>query len=159
MKGRKPKPTALKIAEGNPGKRALNHNEPKPGPGVPECPAHLHGESRKEWGRIAPELDRMGLLTHVDRVALACYCESWGSYINALLQMRKKGEVVIGSEGQEIKSKWRIIADDQKRLFTRILAEFGLTPSSRARMSVKPAATPTDELQDFIKDTKIQNQV
>jgi len=30
MAGRKPKPTALKIIEGNPGKRPLNKNEPKP---------------------------------------------------------------------------------------------------------------------------------
>jgi P27 family predicted phage terminase small subunit len=151
MKGRKPKPTALKIAEGNPGKWPLNHNEPKPTPGAPACPKHLSGESRKEWERLAPELDRMGLLTLVDLAALAGYCESWGSYLNALAKMKKGGEVVLGSEGQEIKSKWRIIADDQKRIIHKFLSEFGLTPSSRARLAVKPPTTPVDELQEFIK--------
>ena len=29
--GRKPKPTAVKVLEGNPGKRSLNTQEPKPG--------------------------------------------------------------------------------------------------------------------------------
>ena len=30
MRGRKPKPTALKLLEGNPGKRRINGTEPKP---------------------------------------------------------------------------------------------------------------------------------
>lgn len=30
QRGRKPKPTAVKVLEGNPGKRSLNTNEPKP---------------------------------------------------------------------------------------------------------------------------------
>jgi hypothetical protein len=34
-------PTALKVVMGNPGKRPLNHLEPKPRLAVPSCPAHL----------------------------------------------------------------------------------------------------------------------
>ena len=34
-RGRRPKPTALKRAAGNPGKRALNHAEPQPPEGLP----------------------------------------------------------------------------------------------------------------------------
>ena len=30
QRGRKPKPTAVKVLEGNPGKRSLNTAEPKP---------------------------------------------------------------------------------------------------------------------------------
>ncbi len=37
MAGRKPKPTALKELEGNPGKRKLNKKEPIPGKGMPDC--------------------------------------------------------------------------------------------------------------------------
>ena len=39
--GRPPKPTYLKVLEGNPGKRPLNENEPKPKPSAPKCPAWL----------------------------------------------------------------------------------------------------------------------
>ena len=35
MAGRKPKPTALKKLEGNPGKRKLNMKEPVPAKGMP----------------------------------------------------------------------------------------------------------------------------
>ena len=37
-RGRKPKPTALKLLEGNPSRRALNKNEPQPPTSIPECP-------------------------------------------------------------------------------------------------------------------------
>ena len=38
MAGRKPKPTAMKNLEGNPGKRKLNKDEPVPAKGMPGCP-------------------------------------------------------------------------------------------------------------------------
>ena len=41
MAGRKPKPTAVKKLEGNPGKRKLNTKEPNPGKGMPDCPVWL----------------------------------------------------------------------------------------------------------------------
>ena len=41
MAGRKPKPTAQKKLEGNPGKRKLNTKEPVPGKGMPDCPKWL----------------------------------------------------------------------------------------------------------------------
>ena len=41
MAGRKPKPTALKKLEGNPGKRKLNMKEPMPEKGMPDCPKWL----------------------------------------------------------------------------------------------------------------------
>jgi hypothetical protein len=36
MAGRKPKPTAVKKLEGNPGKRKLNTKEPVPAKGLPD---------------------------------------------------------------------------------------------------------------------------
>ena len=48
MAGRKPKPTALKKLEGNPGKRKLNTKEPMPGKGMPDCPKWLLPEGSEE---------------------------------------------------------------------------------------------------------------
>ena len=47
--GRKPKPTAIKELEGNPGKRKLNKKEPKPEKGMPVCPEWLLPEAKAEW--------------------------------------------------------------------------------------------------------------
>jgi len=50
MAGRKPKPTAVKKLEGNPGKRKLNTKEPNPGKGMPDCPAWLLPEAKNGSG-------------------------------------------------------------------------------------------------------------
>ena len=51
-RGRKPTPTAIKVLEGNPGKRPLNANEPKPKKKAPRCPSWLEDEAKKN-GRIS----------------------------------------------------------------------------------------------------------
>ena len=57
MAGRKPKPTALKKLEGNPGKRKLNTKKPVPGKGMPNCPKWLLPEAKKEWERLCVKLN------------------------------------------------------------------------------------------------------
>ena len=52
MAGRKPKPTALKKLEGNPGKRKLNTKEPIPAKGMLNCPEWLLPEAKKEWENL-----------------------------------------------------------------------------------------------------------
>lgn len=46
-RGRKPTPTAIKVLEGNPGKRPLNANEPKPKKKAPRCPSWLEEEAKR----------------------------------------------------------------------------------------------------------------
>jgi len=76
MRGRRPKPTRLKVLTGNPGKRPMNTNEPKPEPTVPECPNELGPVARAEWDRLAAELGKLKILTALDRAALAAYCRA-----------------------------------------------------------------------------------
>ena len=66
MAGRKPKPTAMKNLEGNPGKRKLNKDEPVPAKGMPGCPEWLMPEAKEEWYRLAELMNQMGVLTEVD---------------------------------------------------------------------------------------------
>ena len=56
-----PKPTALKVLEGNPGKRPLNDHEPIPPKGELKCPSWLLPEAKKEWKRLASSLEAMGV--------------------------------------------------------------------------------------------------
>ena len=77
-RGRKPKPTAIKLLEGNPGRRPLNEHEPVPPKATIKCPAWLEPEAKKEWKRLAPALESMGVLTSVDISAFAGYCQAYG---------------------------------------------------------------------------------
>lgn len=67
MAGRKPKLTALKKLEGNPGKRQLNVKKPIPGKGIPDCPKWLFPEAKMEWERLCVKLSEMGVLTETDK--------------------------------------------------------------------------------------------
>jgi phage terminase small subunit len=71
MRGRKPKPTYLKVLEGNPGRRPPNAGEPKPARRAPTCPSHLCPAAKAEWKRLAQQLSVLRILTELDRAALA----------------------------------------------------------------------------------------
>ena len=67
MRGPPPKPTYLRILEGNPSKRPLNRNEPQPPPvETLDPPDYLGGHAATEWCRIVPGLSAMRLLTIAD---------------------------------------------------------------------------------------------
>ena len=77
MAGRKPKPTAVKKLEGNPGKRKLNNKELDPKKRMPACPDWLMPEAKKEWERLAELMNQMDVLTEADMAAFAAYCQSY----------------------------------------------------------------------------------
>ena len=92
-RGRKPKPTALKVLEGNPGKRPLNDREPVPPKATLKCPAWLLPEAKKEWKRLAPALEAMGVLTMADLTAFEGYCQASVSYTH-LDVYKRQGEAL-----------------------------------------------------------------
>ena len=84
MRGRRPTPTRLKLLTGNPGKRPLNEDEPRPESAVPECPPELSPTARKEWDRLVGELGALRMLTNLDRAALAAYCGAYALWAEAM---------------------------------------------------------------------------
>ena len=118
MRGRPRTPTALKIVRGNPGKRALPKNEPKPTVGA-KVPGWLTVRGRKEWERLGPMLERNGVLTEMDAESLGELCEA-----KAVLKLQLR------EEGRFSTELWRAIQAMEAR--------FGLAPSDRARLAVEP---------------------
>ena len=132
-----PKPTALKRLAGNPGKRPLNEDEPQFSVGHMSAPKHLSEEAKREWHRVTRELLEVGLLTRVDRAALAAYCQAWATWKEAEENLQKDGRVLLTDKGYAYQSPWVGIgaaAIDQMRRFG---AEFGMTPASRSRIHVE----------------------
>lgn len=147
MRGRKPKPTALKVLAGNPGKRRLP-TEPELSRAIPRCPKHLCGEARREWRRVAGELYEAGLLTRVDRAALAAYCQAWAHWVEAEAKVRELGAVVKTQSGGLAQNPWLGVANRAMDEMRRFLVEFGMTPSSRARVKVE--AQPAPDLAEVL---------
>ena len=89
-RGRKPKPTAMKELEGNPGKHPLNTSEPKPNKKAPACPKWLEPEAKKEWRRLAKQMEAIdtlvkGMEDHRDElvVILAGYTKEMEVFLTA----------------------------------------------------------------------------
>jgi P27 family predicted phage terminase small subunit len=152
MRGRKPKPTVLKIREGNPGKRALNACEPTLPAGVPDRPAMLTGEAAAEWERVVPLLDEMGLVSRADRAALAAYCTAYARWVHAEEQVAKYGTIVKSPDkGFPMKSPYLTVADQALETMRKFMVEFGLTPSSRSRIRLPGKGTAQDEFEAFVE--------
>src|ERR1035437_10901768 len=91
MKGRKPKPTHLKLVTGNAGRRPLNMDEPKPPRGRPSAPAHISDKARETWGYVSGLLDDMGVLTRADALALEGLCEVYADHLEARKTLKMLG--------------------------------------------------------------------
>lgn len=148
-RGPAPKPTRLKVLEGNPGKRALPKNEPKPQLGAPEMPKWLPEDAKAEWRRVAPELARLGLLTMIDGSSLAAYCEAFARWKRAVEQYNEEGQTFRTEAGYLAQHPAVGIANKAMGEMLKFGREFGLTPSSRGRMSLpgeQEAADPMERL-------------
>lgn len=146
MRGRKPTPTRVKLLRGNPGKRPLNEGEPQPTPLAPACPSELSQGAKDEWNRIIAELVQLGLMTTLDRAALATYCEAYAIWLDAIQAIHKFGPLVKSPNGYPQVSPYLAIANKQAEIMIRIASEFGFTPASRSRISTgEPPALPLFE--------------
>ncbi len=136
--GRKPKPTQMKVVQGTFRKDRANHAEPKPKKQLPPCPDFLEGRARKEYFRIGRKLERMGVLTEVDDLALIGLCQSWAEYLEATEQASKTGMLVKSPSGYPILNPYVTLANQALKRVRSFLTEFGMTPSSRSRIVADP---------------------
>jgi P27 family predicted phage terminase small subunit len=148
--GRRPKPNVVKLITGNPGKRPINKREPKPKIEIPPCPQHLSRVAKDEWRRLSKQLHALGMLTTIDRAALAAYCQCWGRWIEAEWRLEVEGITVPASDGGIKPSPWLSVADKAMNTMHRFSIEFGMTPASRSRVKAEPAPPP-DPFEELLR--------
>lgn len=134
IRGRKPKPTALKILEGNPGHRPLNFKDPLPKGKLPRCPDWLEDDAKKEWRRLGKVLAEMGMLTNLDLTAFAGYCQAYARWKAAEEFITKHGDMVRTPNGYLQQVPQVSIAQTNLKIMLKFCEQFGLTPSARSRM-------------------------
>jgi P27 family predicted phage terminase small subunit len=147
--GRRPKPTALRVFEGNREKRPLNNNEPYPDKLAPDVPSELEGDevATVEWRRtIVPAIDRYQI-TEADRVSAISHCRLWSLWLSQMAKADTEPHVLVGSK-RILQNPTRGMAHKTLTMLIKIDAELGLTPSSRSRVTVpggKDHAKPKDK--------------
>jgi P27 family predicted phage terminase small subunit len=137
---RKPQPTEIKKAKGNPGGRPLNEDEPvyskKANP-----PDWLSDRATAEWYRLAPELESMGLLQSVDRAVMAEYCEAWAEVEWAELDIQANGRIMQFSSGYQQQRPSVGIRNKAHDRIRKCSALLGLSPSDRQSIKAENKAT------------------
>lgn len=153
-RGPAPKPTILKLAAGNPGKRPLNLREPVPPKGEPPKPDFLTEGAARIWDDLVPGLCRSGLARSIDGPVLARYCCLFEDWLAARAALRKGSTYPVkDGHGNVVSVREFPQAGQARRLNSQLLTmerEFGLTPASRTRIHAEndhTASVSVDELK------------
>lgn len=158
MRGRKPKPTAKKKLEGNPGKRKINKREPQPplsadlkpdaplARGVTIAKAHIESGCKVFGERYLPVLQAMQVLTDADYAAFELMSVHHVIAWAAASIVEKDGLILMDKFGQAHKHPALQVLRDNSALFKAYAAEFGMTPSARSRIQMEMPEEP-DQLE------------
>ena len=138
-------PTKTKVLKGTFRPCRHNQNEPAYEPEIPECPKQLDETAKAEWARISKVLFDIGLLTGVDRAALAGYCQIYSRWIQAEQKLQESGSLTVDVGGNPKKNPLILIADNALDIMRRYLHEFGLTPASRSNVSAAERQKPVKD--------------
>lgn len=143
MRGRRPKPTMLKLMMGNPGQQRMNQNEPMPATNLAEPPQWLTAEQRELWKYVQIHSPR-GLLKQLDRITLSVWICAADTYRKAATELAKEKNLLSKSalRYQEILAKQSVVL----RLYA---TELGFSPAARPRIHVTPE--PDAEKGEFEK--------
>lgn len=144
MKGRKPKPTALKLLHGSQ-KCRINPREPKPVGAIGAPPDWLDDVSKEYWLATVAALGKAW--TAAERGPFEMLCKSYSRWRQMECELEAKGstyypkgvkEIVIGGTtklvGEARKRPQVAIANMYYSQYCRMCAEFGITPSARTRI-------------------------
>ena len=143
------KPNELKLLEGGRGHRPIDLTSMfRPEVGLPSIPKHLTREARKAWKRLTPELIRYNLLSRVDADALASLCQTVGRIEVLETSLKKRQDLLIerGEDpaeaytdktpnGMRVQAVVYQVLNREMEKLRHLLAEFGLTPAQRARVT------------------------
>jgi len=140
MKGRKPKPTGLKLLEGNPGQRPINANEPKPKNKAPDPPLWLDEVARQEWLKLAPIMERIGLLTEADEIIFANLCQEYSDILKYRQVLSEDGATYVHTnvkgESNAVTRPEAVLLYKAQQMLKAYCVELGLTPSARSRIQL-----------------------
>lgn len=155
MRGRKPEPTESRRLRGNPGKRAMNEQEPNHptvADAFDEPPAELRDDqaASDEWRRLAPRLRMSRTVTDVDRGALLSVCQQWSTYLEA--RSKVTSLVITTKSGHPMPNPYLGVANKALGLCVKLWAELGCTPSSRSRVKTAGESVAGDPLEQALSD-------
>jgi P27 family predicted phage terminase small subunit len=148
MKGRKPRPTHLRVLDGTRGRIPLDRNQPKPSGDLFEPPADLIPQAVPFWNEAIADAPR-GLLKRLDKRALAVWATAAWVHADAAAKVARTATVVQSARTGEVYQHPALsIMNRQALIMLRAAAEMGFTPSSRTRIHI-PEGNEDNDFAEF----------
>jgi P27 family predicted phage terminase small subunit len=148
-------PTEIKRQRGTLRDDRTNPNEPQSPLAIPPVPTWLSEDGQKSFIELSIMLHDMSVLTQADELSLTLLCDAYGDYKQAKEVINTLGPTqdVTSREGhtKSIQRPEVIIANQAFVRVFQLLKEFGLTPSSRAKVNAieNQANTPDIKIENF----------
>ena len=145
-KGRKPKPTAMLKAQGT--FDASRHKNRLEADGIPSVPAVQSAGETFDW--LVKKLDDLGVVAEVDGIALQMLADAWEDYQVARNVIKEQGPTYSTTTAQG-DLMWRprpevLMMNQSWAKVEKMMVQFGLTASSRAKISVDEKIETLDDL-------------
>lgn len=149
-RGPAPKPTATKRLEGNPGKRKLNQNEPKPRSRRPKMPDYFSQDQEAVWRRVTRELRAMQVMTSADADVITLLVEAIVERREAQVIVAKDGATIMSPNGYPTVHPLSGKVNKLGAQILRLLEQLGMTPASRSRIQTLDDKSD-DPFEEFLK--------
>jgi len=160
-RGRKAKPDAIKLAQGNPGKRVIRKPEPVPEP-VPEGlartafaaredfppPSHLGEQEAAIWREEIRRIENLNLLRESDVSAFEVYVSTVHRWRQAKKVLDEQGMsyVTASKHGSMTRQRPEVMIEERcRRSMLNFQREFGMTSVSRIKAHSIVAATKSPQ--------------
>ncbi|OYD12570.1 hypothetical protein CHR37_06410 [Bacillus velezensis] len=162
LAGRKSKPAAVIEAEGKTHltkdqleERKEAEEKLKPKNDKIKCPTWLDKDAKKEWKRVVKDLIALNLMSNLDSVALAVYCDAYSNYLKASKAIQENGTTIeytnatgntntVVSPHVQVQTKYAEVIRKQS-------SELGLTISSRLRLIVPKKDENNNKFSEFTR--------
>lgn len=139
---RPPKPTHLKLLQGNPGKRAINKREPKPSGDLKTAPGYMTAEQKKEWRYVIKHAPP-GLLKMIDTSALEVYVVARVLHRQASEELAKQELITLSPvQGAPMQNPLISVLNRQAEIMLKAAAQMGFSPASRTKVAVDAKEDP-----------------
>ena len=145
-KGRKPKPTALLKAQGT--YDASRHKDRFEADGTPSAPTIQSANDTFDY--LVKKLDDLGVVAEIDAMALQMLADAWEDYQVARNVIKEQGPTYSTTTAQG-DLMWRprpevLMMNQSWAKVEKMMVQFGLTASSRAKISVEEKIQTLDDL-------------
>ena len=135
QRGPKPKPTQLRVLEGNPGRLPINNAEPQP-TGAPACPDYMSDDAKTKWRDIMESIPP-GMITIADSPLLEAYCEAWATHKKATELMNVSHDLLGDNlTANDKPSAYLKIRNDAAKTMASLATRLGLSPADRSGLKL-----------------------